>query len=172
MNSIDFALLLVRLAVGLTFAAHGAQKAFAWWGGPGFAKWQSIIGSMGFRPAGLFAAASVLAELVGGLMLAVGFLTPAAVMVLLGQTVVIIFKVHWAKGFFSTNGGYEFPLVLAVGAAAIGAAGPGLVSVDNLIHLQPTDPVRAALIIVGLLGGLATLALPKLFTRDVVAHAH
>jgi putative oxidoreductase len=172
MHAVDFALLLVRLAVGLTFAAHGAQKAFAWWGGPGFAKWQGIIGSMGFRPAGLFAAVSVLAELVGGLMLALGFLTPAAVMVLLGQSVVIIFKVHWAKGFFSTNGGFEFPLVLAVAAVAIGAAGSGLVSLDNLANLQPTDPVRAAFIAVGLIGGAATLAVPKLLTRDVVAHAH
>jgi putative oxidoreductase len=164
MHSIDLAILLIRLGVGVTFAAHGAQKAFGWWGGPGLKGWQGAMASMGFRPVALFAAVSMLAELLGGLMLAVGILTPAAVALLLGQSVVIIFKVHWAHGFFSGKGGFEFPLLLAVGALAVGVAGPGQVSLDHLIKLEPTSTVRAVLLVVGALGGLVSLAVPRLTT--------
>ncbi len=171
MHSFDLAMLLVRLAVGLSFAAHGAQKAFGWWEGPGFGGWQGAIAGMGFRPAALFAAASVLAELAGGLLLAVGLLTPGAVMALLGLSVVIIFKVHWANGFFGMKGGFEYPLLLALAALSIGIAGPGTVSIDNAIGLQATDPARAALIALGLIGGLVSVAVPRLFARTISAHA-
>ena len=165
MHSIDLALLLIRLAVGLTFAAHGAQKAFGWWGGPGMTGWKGAMTAMGFRPVVLFAVVSMLAELVGGLMFAAGIATPAAAAVLLAQSVVIILKVHWAKGFFNTKGGFEYPLLLAVGAVAIGIAGPGLSSVDNLIKLEPTAAVRGAALVIGAVGGLAALAVPWLMGR-------
>jgi putative oxidoreductase len=165
MHSIDLAILLIRLGVGVTFAAHGAQKAFGWWGGPGLKGWQGAIASMGFRPVALFAALSVLAELVGGLMLAAGILTPAVAALLVGQSVVMVFKVHWTHGFFSGKGGFEFPLLLAVGAVAIGVAGPGQISLDHLIKLEPTATVRAVLLVIGALGGLASLAVPWLMTR-------
>src|SRR6188508_2705916 len=90
MNPIDLSLLILQLGVGLTFAAHGAQKVFGWWGGPGLAGWEGAMAHMGFRPARLFALVSAGAELVGGLMLAVGFLTPFVAAVLVAQTVVII----------------------------------------------------------------------------------
>src|SRR4051812_50230462 len=78
MSTFDAAVLLLRLGVGLTFAAHGAQKAFGWWGGPGRERWRGAIAGMGFRPVALFAYASILAELVAGLLLAAGLLTPVA----------------------------------------------------------------------------------------------
>jgi len=59
---------------------------------------------MGFRPAKLWAVVSIGAELVGGVLLAVGLLTPLAAMALVGQSVVIVLKVHWAKGFWSRTG--------------------------------------------------------------------
>jgi putative oxidoreductase len=163
-HSFDLAILLIRLGVGVTFAAHGAQKAFGWWGGPGLKGWQGAIASMGFRPVALFAALSLLAELVGGLMLAAGIVTPAVAALLVGQSVVMIFKVHWTHGFFSGKGGFEFPLLLAVGAVAVGVAGPGQVSLDHLIKLEPTATVRAVLLVIGVLGGLASLAVPWLMT--------
>jgi len=73
MTTFDLALLVLRLVVGLTFAAHGAQKAFGWWQGPGPANWVKAIHRMGFHPPTFFAAASIFNELAGGLALALGF---------------------------------------------------------------------------------------------------
>jgi putative oxidoreductase len=162
MHSFDLAILLIRLGVGLTFAAHGAQKLFGWWGGPGLKGWKGALASMGFRPVALFAAVSILAELVGGLMLAAGILTPVAAAILVSQSVVIILKVHWSHGFFNGKGGFEYPLLLAVGAVAVGIAGPAQISIDNLLELEPSAAIRGALLVVGVVGGLAALAIPWL----------
>ena len=64
---------------------------------------------MGFRPARLFALVSAGVELVGGLFLAAGFLTPLVAAVLVAQTVVIIGQVHWANGFFNSKSGIRVP---------------------------------------------------------------
>src|SRR4029077_3692905 len=106
----DVTLLTLRLAVGLTFAAHGAQKAFGWWNGPGIEGWQKIVAGMRFHPAPLWTLVSVGAELVGGLLIVIGLFTPLAATMLIGQSVVIILKVHLPNGFWNKAGGIEFPL--------------------------------------------------------------
>jgi putative oxidoreductase len=160
-DSADLGLLILRLVVGLTFAAHGAQKAFGWWAGPGYAGWTGALQSMGWRPAPLWAVVSVGAELVAGLLLAVGFLTPLAAAALIGQSVVIIFGVHWAKGFWNAKGGWEFPISLAAGAIAIGLTGPGAISVDAALGLAFAPLHRLGLVAVGLLGGLSALGIKQ-----------
>ena len=151
----DLGILILRLGVGLIFAAHGAQKVFGWWGGPGFAGWKGAIEGMGLCPAGFWAAVSAYAELLGGLMLAVGFLTPLAAAALVGQGVVMIKRAHWARGFWNAKGGIEFPLVLWVGAVAVAVAGAGVYSVDNALGISLDPAVRLALIAMGILGGVA-----------------
>lgn len=160
MDASDLGLLVLRLVVGLTFAAHGAQKAFGWWNGPGWIGWQNAIGRMGFRPVALFAVLSVGAELVGGLFLALGVVTPLAAAVLLAQTVVIVVKVHAPSGFWNKASGVEFPLALGAGALALGLTGPGAASFDALEGLSSTDSVRVVLAIAGVLCGAIALALP------------
>ena len=76
MDTLDLALFILQLAIGLTFAAHGAQKLFGWWEGPGIAGWEGAMHRMGFRPPRVFAWISAMVEFVGGLMFAVGLLTP------------------------------------------------------------------------------------------------
>ena len=159
MTTFDLALLILRLAVGLTFAAHGAQKAFAWWGGPGPVRWLKAVHGMGFHPPALFAAASIGAELVAGLALALGFVTPLAADVLVAQAVAISVVAHLSKGFFSTNGGFEFPFVLGAAAMAIGLLGAGALSLDGLLQLEFAPGVRALLPLAGLLAGFVTLGL-------------
>ena len=166
MNPIDLSLLILQLGVGLTFAAHGAQKVFGWWGGPGLAGWEGAMQHMGFRPARLFAIVSAGVELIGGLLLAVGFLTPFVAAILLAQTVVIIGQVHWAHGFFNQKSGIEFPLLLGVGAAAVGLGGPSAVSVDAALGLALEPAVTGLILALGLLAGFATLAIPRLTTRN------
>src|SRR4051812_34567908 len=172
MSTFDAAVLLLRLGVGLTFAAHGAQKAFGWWGGPGRERWRGAIAGMGFRPVALFAYASILAELVAGLLLAAGLLTPVAAAVLIAQSVVILLHVHWPKGFWNGKGGVEFPLTLLVGAAAIALLGAGAVSVDALIGLAPAATVRVALVVLGIVAGFASLAVPRVASSRQSAPQH
>jgi putative oxidoreductase len=162
MNAIDFSLFILQLGVGLVFAAHGAQKMFGWWGGPGLTGWQGAMTHMGFRPARLFALVSALTELAGGLFLAVGFLTPVAAALLLAQTVVIIGQVHLANGFFNQRSGIEFPLVLGIGAAAVGFGGSSAISLDAALGLAVDPAVRGVLLALGLLAGLITLAIPRM----------
>src|SRR5262245_46950311 len=117
-------LLILRLAVGLTLAAHGAQKLFGWLGGYGLTGTGQFLEQLGFRPGRLYAAQAGLAELLGGLLLATGLLTPAASAALLAVMVVAAVTAHLRNGFFVQNGGYEYPLVLAVVAAALAFTGP------------------------------------------------
>ena len=165
MGANDLSLFILQLAIGLTFAAHGAQKVFGWWGGPGLANWEGAMAHMGFRPARLFGITSALVELVGGLLLAAGFLTPLVAAILVAQTVVIIGKVHLAHGFFNSKSGIEFPLVLGVGAAAVGLAGPGAISVDAALGLTVDPTVKVLLLVAGIVVGLLTLAVPSLESR-------
>lgn len=174
MTTFDFALLILRLAVGLTFAAHGAQKAFGWWGGPGPANWLRAVHGMGYHPAALFAAAAILVELVGGLALALGFMTPFAAGLLIAQAIVISVVAHLSHGFFSTNGGFEFPFVLGIAAMTIGLVSPGAISLDALLGLGFEPASRIALAVLGIVGGLAVpavrgLAMPA---RRSVRRAH
>jgi putative oxidoreductase len=171
MNTIDLSLLILQLGVGLTFAAHGAQKVFGWWDGPGLTGWEGAIASMGFRPARLFAVLSALAELGGGLLLAVGLLTPLAAAALVAQAVVIIGHVHLRNGFFNARSGIEFPLLLGLGAAAVGLAGAGAISVDALLGLAVEPSMLVMAVVAGIAAGLVTLAIPRLGSQPVVARA-
>lgn len=166
MDTLDLALFILQLAVGLTFAAHGAQKLFGWWDGPGMAGWEGAMGKMGFRPPRLFAWVSALVEFVGGLMLAVGLLTPLVAAVIVAQAVVIIGRAHWANGFFNQRSGIEYPLLLGAGAAALGLAGPSALSIDGAIALVVDPTVRVALVIAGIVAGLVVLTIPRLATQS------
>ena len=69
-------LLILRLVIGLTVAAHGAQKLFGWWGGPGMTTWTQVVTRLRIRPAKPWAWVAALSEFGGGLLVAFGFLTP------------------------------------------------------------------------------------------------
>jgi putative oxidoreductase len=171
MDTFDLALLILQLGVGLTFAAHGAQKLFGWWGGPGLAGWEGAMQHMGFRPARLFALTSAGIEFGGGLLLAVGLFTPVVALALVAQAVVIVGQVHWEHGFFNSQSGIEFPLLLGVGAAAIGLAGPSGVSLNTLIGFSPDATVRIAAVAAGVVAGLVALTIPRLGAQRTVTNA-
>jgi putative oxidoreductase len=164
MQASDLGLLALRLTVGLIFAAHGAQKAFGWWNGPGYAGWHRVIERMGFWPTSFWTAVSMAVELVSGLALAVGFLTPLAAASIVGQLIVIIVRVHLPSGFFNANRGIEFPLSLGGGALALTGTGPGAISVDRALGLAASPAVQLGLLLVFVLGALALLAVPRRVT--------
>src|SRR2546421_5958366 len=122
---LSLSLLVIRFAAGLLLMGHGAQKLFGVAGGPGLAMWTANVGKLGFRPVPLWSVLSVSAEFLGGLALAVGFITPVAAALVIGQLFVAIATVHWAKGLWNQNGGFEYPLLLMLIATAVGAGRPG-----------------------------------------------
>jgi len=119
------ALFLLRAFIGLLMAGHGVQKLFGWFDGAGLDGFSARLAKLGMRPARLWAWVSALIESFGGLCLALGILTPVAAALLITNLAMAILKVHLPNGFWNTRRGFEFPLTLAVGAAAIGLAGPG-----------------------------------------------
>jgi putative oxidoreductase len=132
----DIAMLVLRVGIGTIFVAHGLQKLLGWWGGPGWAGWTGWIGSMGLRPALFWASISLVAELGGGLALIVGLLVPLAAAGLVAQSIVLFKRVHWPRGFWSPDGGIEFPLAFMVGAFAVQVLGPGAWSLDAALPVD------------------------------------
>jgi putative oxidoreductase len=129
----SYGLLLLRVVLGLTMSAHGAQKLFGWFGGHGIRGTGAFFGNFGFRAPVLIAAAAGVAEFGGGLSLATGFLTPLGALAITIVMLNAISLVHLPKGFFNSNGGYEFNLLIASAAVAIAATGPGRFAIDHAI---------------------------------------
>ena len=94
----DVGLLLLRLVVGLTLAAHGTQKLFGWFGGPGLDMTAAGLESLGFQPGRRHALTAGVVESGGGLLLALGLLTPLAAAVVLSVMFVAAISAHVGKG--------------------------------------------------------------------------
>jgi putative oxidoreductase len=154
----DIGLLLLRLTVGLIFAAHGTQKLFGWFGGPGLDATGQFFAMIGFPPGQRHALMAGLAETGGGLLLALGLFTQLAAALLFSVMFVAAVTVHIQKGFFAQNGGYEYTLALGVAALAVAFTGPGSLSLDALLgrYLSGTFWGVVALL-VGVLGGVVPL---------------
>jgi len=149
--NMDVGLLILRIVVGLLFVGHGAQKLFGWFGGKGMNGHTGLMEKLGMRPAYLWAWVSALDEFLGGLGLAAGLLTPLAATALIGSMLVVIVKVSWAKGMWNTNGGIEWPLVLATVAFAVGLTGPGAYSLDRVLRLTLPEPLTYMVVLIAML---------------------
>src|SRR5579859_674936 len=134
-------LLILRLVVGLTIAAHGAQKLFGWFGGSGFTKLAEGFQKQGFKPAWFWACLVILGEFGGGLSAAFGFLTPLGAAGIFAAMFMAIFKSHWKNGFWNSKRGLEFPLALLAMGVAIGLMGPGSYSLDALFGITLPYPL-------------------------------
>jgi putative oxidoreductase len=155
--------LALRLVLGLLMAAHGAQKLFGWFGGHGLAGTGGFFESLGFRPGRLFASAAGISEFGGGLLVTLGLFGAVGPALVLSVMIVAAVSVHAPNGLFAMSNGIEVPLLYGVGALALALAGPGLFSLDALLGLTPlwTSTVRWAVLIAGILGGVANLALRR-----------
>ncbi len=167
-TTVNVGLLILRIVVGLLFAGHGAQKLFGWFGGPGMGGHTGIMERLGVSPAPVWAWINALAEFLGGLGLLFGLLTPLAAVGLLGSMIVAIAKVHWPRGIWNTNGGFEFPLTLAAVAFVAGMTGPGFYSLDRVLGVRLPEP---ATYVVALVVMLIVVAV-GLVVPSVRRHAH
>lgn len=122
---------LLRITLGAILIPHGCQKLFGWFGGLGFDGFSALFDRLGYRPGAFWVAIVALTEVVGGLMLIVGFFTRFA------AAAVAIFMINavwftWnAGGFFWTKQGAEFSILLLVVSLVFLVRGGGEYSIDE-----------------------------------------
>jgi len=135
--------LVLRLALGVTFFAHGSQKVFGAFGGPGLRNTINVFREyLGIPPAATVLAALV--ECFGGLAMVVGLLSRPVALAMIGVMATAAWKVHVKNGFFlnlqnepGKGHGFEFNFVLAAMALAIAIGGGGRWSIDRLLWSFP-----------------------------------
>ena len=123
---VDITLLLVRIIVGVIFAAHGAQKLFGAFGGDGLA---ATVEKMG---GGALPYLVTVGEFFGGVGLVVGFLTRFSAASLIVIMIGAIAMVHGKNGFFLAKGGFEYNLALIGLLLPSLICGPGRLSIGRL----------------------------------------
>lgn len=156
MTSVDIAIVLLRVVVGLTLVAHGYNHV---WGGGGLAGTTRWFGSLGLRPPKLHAVLSSAGELVAGVSLAIGFLTALAAAFVVGAMVVAGVANHRPNGFFVFRDGYEYVLMIGVVCAAIGLLGPGTASLDRWLGTEVAGATGLVIVVGGgVLGATVLLA--------------
>jgi putative oxidoreductase len=169
MTAYSVGLLILRLVLGLTLAAHGYNKFFGGGRIPGTARWFESIG-MKYGTFQAVVAAST--EISAGLGLAAGLLTPIPAAGFVALMLVAAWTVHRHNGFFIVKEGWEYNLILATVAVAVATLGAGKYSLDWLIfghNWHDGWHGLLASILLGLGGGLGQLVL---FYRPPVTQAH
>ena len=131
----DFGILLLRVVVGLTMAAHGAQKLFGWFGGQGVDESGTFFITVYSLP-GYLALIAGLIEFFAGLALAFGLATRLAAGMIVVLMAVSVVEVRWANGFFWTENGYELPLLWALFAFSFVLRGGGRYSLDSALGVE------------------------------------
>jgi len=157
----DLGLLTSRAVIGLGMAAHGAQKAFGWFGGPGPQGTANFLGSLGFAPSEKYAMAAAYNEFVSGMLVALGLggaIGPAGI---ISGMIVAAMTVHAKNGFFVADNGVELPALYAASALALASSGYGALSLDHALGLDRKlrHPAATALVVAGgVASALAVLA--------------
>lgn len=131
--SADLGLLIIRLVVGLIFLAHGAQKLFGWFGGYGIKGTGGWFESIGVKPGATMAVLAGLSEFGGGLLFALGLVTPLAALLIIITMLVAIAKVHGTNGLWATANGYELNLLYIVIVLGVALIGAGSYSIDAIL---------------------------------------
>src|SRR5262245_25362887 len=130
MTAYDVGVLLLRVVLGLTMAAHGYNKFFGRGGLNGTAGW---FASIGMKPGMLHARVAATTEMAAGLGLAVGLLTPIPAAGFVALMLVAAWTVHRPNGFFIVKEGWEYNLVLAASAVGVATIGAGRCSLDDVL---------------------------------------
>ncbi|HEY3996140.1 MAG TPA: DoxX family protein [Mycobacterium sp.] len=160
MTPYDVGLLILRLVLGVTLAAHGYNKFFGGGRIPGTARW---FESIGMKPGKFHATVAATTEMTAGLGLAVGLLTPIPAAGFVSLMLVAAWTVHRHNGFFIVKEGWEYNLVLAVAAVAVATLGPGKLSLDYAIFGDklwfPGWHGLLISVVLGLVGAIGQLAI-------------
>ena len=132
-TSSNWAVLPLRLAMAAVFIGHGAQKVLGTFDGPGFKTFTSINTPFSLmRPTWLWLGAAALSELIGGVLIGLGFLTRIGAFFIACTMLTAVIGVHWPN-FFSQNKGYEYPMTLLAISLSLLISGGGIASVDRAL---------------------------------------
>jgi putative oxidoreductase len=126
---------LIRFVAGAWLVPHGCQKLFGMFGSDAKAM-AALFSQLGFEPALPLTYLVGCVEFFGGLLIAIGLLTRPAAAAAAVMLAVAAFQVHWANGYFWTDGGFEYPLMWAFLMIAIVLRGGGNLSVDGLLKKE------------------------------------
>lgn len=134
----DLAFVPMRVSLGATMLHHGASKLK----GEGPAQAGAMFEQLGFKPGRTWAQLTGLAEVFAGASAILGIGTRLGALAVLVTQGVAVAKVHAPKGFSNMAGGYEFNALLIAAAVGLLLAGPGSVSVHEVIERRLQGPRR------------------------------
>jgi putative oxidoreductase len=136
------ALLIARVGLGGILIAHGYRR----WQVQGVARQVAYLSQYRTPYPEVVAWGAILLELVGGVFLIVGALTPLVALGILVEQILIIAYTNWAKKLYLLDaagayvGGYEYNVVLGLLALLFLVFGAGGAAVDRLFRRSPADP--------------------------------
>ncbi|UEA32524.1 DoxX family protein [Mycobacterium avium subsp. avium] len=168
MTPYDVGLLILRLVLGVTLAAHGYNKFFGGGRIPGTARW---FESIGMKPGKFHATVAASTEMAAGLGLAAGLLTPIPAAGFVSLMLVAAWTVHRPNGFFIVKEGWEYNLVLAASAVVVATLGAGRLSLDWLVFGKNWMDGWNGLLISLLLGLAGAIGQPVIFYRPPAKQA-
>ncbi|WP_053351305.1 DoxX family protein [Leucobacter musarum] len=128
-TSVSWGILVIRIALGVVFTAHGAQKLFEYT----LAGTVESFGSIGAPLPEITAPLVAFLEFGGGILLIAGLFTRLVAILLAIDMVVAIALVHAQAGFWVGEGGYEFVALLGAAALGLAFAGAGRISLDGAV---------------------------------------
>jgi len=132
-SAVNWALLISRIIVGVVFIAHGSQKFFGAFGGPGLSGFVHMLGPIGYLVA--------IGEFFGGLGLVLGFLSRFSAASIIVIMIGAIAMVHGKFGFFMNwmgqqgGEGFEYHLLAIAVLSSILIAGPGRFAIGRFLPL-------------------------------------
>ncbi len=162
------ALVILRVAFGLSMAAHGYNKFFGGGRIPGTAGW---FDSMGMKPGKVHAVLAASTEMGSGILLALGLLTPFAGGAFIALMIVAGYTVHREAGFFIVKGGWEPNFMYATVGLGLAMLGAGEYSLDHAFGIAGDLSGWTGLLIALVVGGGGGLGQLALFYRPPATDA-
>jgi putative oxidoreductase len=132
---------LTRMVIGVVFMMHGSQKLFGLFGGGGIEGTAGYLASLGMEPSYLMALLAGGGEFFGGLLLLLGLFARLGAFTTACVSLVALFTVHVNNGFFMSNNGFEYILVLLITSISILLVGAGNYSLDRKLFCQNVEKI-------------------------------
>lgn len=131
----DASIVILRIALAITFVAHGSQKLFGAFGGGGISGTAEYMASVGANPGMLSAIVAGVVEFGGGIAVGLGLAVRPACLALAMDMVGAVILTNWQNGFFAekASGGWELNLIVFSAALSVALTGAGRISIDSLI---------------------------------------